>query len=65
MPIKENARLGCKVNSARGKIPSGGKSPRKCIYSVAAQEMAKYRAKFGCPSLSNAAAVMKPICENH
>ena len=35
---KKNARLGRKVNFARGDIPSGGKSPRKCIYSVAAQE---------------------------
>ena len=27
LPIYANARLGCKVNFARGKIPSGGKSP--------------------------------------
>ena len=44
-----------KVNFAPGKIrckiPSGGKSPRKCIYSVAAQEMAKHRAKFGWPDI--------------
>jgi len=34
-----------KVNFARGKILSGGKSPRKCIYIyiVAAQEMPQYR----------------------
>ena len=29
-----------------GKIPLGGKSPQKCIYSVPAQEMAKHPAKF-------------------
>ena len=41
----------------------GGKSPRKCIYSVSAQEMAKHRAKFGSRPLSNVGAVMKPTCE--
>jgi len=35
------------VNFAPGKIPLGGKSPKKCIYSMPAQEMAKHRAKFG------------------
>ena len=30
--VQENARLGCKVNFVPDKIPSGGKSPRKCIY---------------------------------
>jgi len=34
LPIYENAILGRKVNFARCEIPSGGKSPRKCIYSV-------------------------------
>jgi len=49
-----------KVNFARGEIPSGGKSPRKCIglYSVAAQETAKHRAKFGWPPVSDVAAVL-------
>ena len=55
-----NARLGRKVNFARGEIPSGGKSPRKCIYSVAAQETAKHRAKFGWLPVSDVAAVRKP-----
>ena len=56
-----NARLGHKVNFARGKIPSGGKSPRKCIiYSVPAQETAKHRAKFAWPAVSDVAAVRKP-----
>jgi len=32
------------VNYAPGKILSGGKSPRKCIYNVPAQEAAKHRA---------------------
>jgi len=36
--IWENARLGRKVNFARGEMSSGGKSPRKCIYSAIAQE---------------------------
>ena len=31
LPIWENARLGRKVYFARSEIPSGGKSPRKCI----------------------------------
>ena len=46
-----------KVNFAPGKIPSGGKSPRKYTYSIAAQEMAKHRAKFGWPLVSDIAAV--------
>jgi len=29
LPVYENARLGRKVNFARGKIPSGGNSPQK------------------------------------
>jgi len=37
-----------------------GKSPRKCIYSVPAQETAKNRAKFGWLPLSDVAAVTKP-----
>jgi len=31
LPIQENAKLGCKVNFAPGRIPSGGKSSRKRI----------------------------------
>jgi len=47
---------------ASGKIPLGGKSPRKCIYrpSVPALETAKHREKFGWPVLSDIAAVTKP-----
>jgi len=60
LPIHENARLGRKVNFARGEIPSGDKSPRKCIHSVAAQETAKHRAQFGWPPLNDVAAVTKP-----
>jgi len=56
----ENARLGRKVNFAPGKIPSGGKSPRKCIYSVPAQETAKHRTMFGWPPVSDVAALTKP-----
>ena len=36
---------GHKVNFARGKIPSGGKRSRKCIYGVPGQETAKHSAK--------------------
>jgi len=59
-PIQENARLGHKMNLARGKVPSGGKSPRKCIYGVPTQETAKDRAKFGWPPVSDVGAVTKP-----
>ena len=60
LPIYENARLERKVNFARGNIPSLGKSPPKCIYSLPAHETAKDRAKFGWPTVSDVAAVMKP-----
>jgi len=53
-------RLGRKMNFAPGKIPLGGKSFRKCICSVPAQETAKHRAKFGWPPLSDVGAVTKP-----
>jgi len=58
----KNARLGSKVNFAPGKIPSEGKSSRKCIYSVPAQETAKRPAKFkvGWPPVSDVGAVMMP-----
>jgi len=51
------------VNFARGKIPSVGKSPRKYIYSAAAEEMAKHCAKFGWPPVSDVTAVTKARCE--
>jgi len=57
--IGERKTLGRKVNFATGKIPSGGNSPQKCIYSAAAQEMAKHRAKFGWPPVTDIAAVTK------
>ena len=61
LPKYESARLGgCKVNFARGKIPSGGKRSRKCIYGVPGQETAKHSAKFGWLTLSDVAAVTKP-----
>jgi len=50
------------LNFAPGKIPSGGKSPLKCIHNVPAQEMAKRRAKFGWPPMSDVAAVTKAGC---
>jgi len=44
------------VNFAPGKIPSGGKSPRKCIYNdPAPQVMAKHRAKCSWPPVSDVA----------
>ena len=60
LPIYEKARLGRKVNFAPDKIPSGGKSLQKCIYSVAAQETAKHRARFGWPPVNDVASVAKP-----
>jgi len=39
---EENARLGRTVNIARCKIPSRGKSPRKCIRSTPAHETGKH-----------------------
>jgi len=54
-----NARLGHKVNFAPGKILSGDKSPRKCLYNAPAQETAKHRAQFSCPPVSDVAAVTK------
>ena len=36
---------------------NANKSPRECIYSVAAQNTAKHRAKFGWPPLIDVAAV--------
>jgi len=59
LPIWKNARLGRKVNIARGEIPLQDKSLRKCIYSVPAQETAKHRAKFGWPPVNDVAAVTK------
>ena len=59
LPIQENARLGRKVNFAPGKIPSGGKSHQRCIYSVSAQETTKHHARFGSPPVSDVTAVMK------
>jgi len=60
LPIYENERLGRKVNFARGKIPSGGKSPQARIDRVSAQETAKDRTKFGWPLVSDVGAVRKP-----
>ena len=59
LKIQQNARLGCKVNFARGKIRLGDKSTRKSICSVPAQETVKHRAKFGWPPLSDVSAVTK------
>ena len=53
------------MHFAPGKIPLGGKSLRKCIFSVAAQEMAKHR-KLSLASgerrrCSNEAKMQKPL----
>jgi len=52
---------GQKVNIVRGKIPSGGKISRKCIYSVPGPETDIHRAKFGWPpvGLNDVTAVTK------
>ena len=44
------------------KISSGGKNPRKCIYSVPVQETAKHRVglRFGWPPVSDVPSVTKP-----
>jgi len=55
---------GHKVNFARGKIPSGDKSCRKCTYSIPGQDMAEHSANFGRLLLSYVAAT-KPKHENH
>jgi len=66
LQIQDNAKLGRKLNFAPGKILLGGNSPRKCIYSVPAQETAKHRAKCRWPPpLSDVGAVMKPRPETH
>jgi len=57
LPIQVNARPWSKMNFALGKIASGDKSPRKCIYSVPAQETAKHCAKFAWPPVSD-------VCSN-
>jgi len=50
-------------NSVRGQEPPKP-CPQKCIYSVAARETAKHRAKYGWPPVSDVAAVTKPITRN-
>jgi len=47
------------------KFRYGATAAKKCVYSVAAQETAKHRAKFGWLPLSDVAAVPKPRCETH
>ena len=65
LPIQENARLGCKMNFAAGKIPFGSKSPRTCIYSVAAQETAEHALPMGrqslCVQVSREGSYPRPI----
>jgi len=38
--------------------PLGGSYARKCVYSVPGHETVKHRAKFGCPPVSDVAAVI-------
>jgi len=60
LPIYENARLGRKVNFAPAIITSGARGPKVYIlYIVPALEMAKHRAKFICPLLSDVGALKK------
>jgi len=51
------------VNFAPGKIPSGARVPEN-EYSVPDQEMAKHRARFGWPPMSDVAAVTKRRRQN-
>jgi len=60
LPIIGERKTWTQIEFCTCKIPSGGKSPRKCIYSVPAQETAKHRTKFGWLPLSDVAAVTKP-----
>ena len=55
---------GHKVNFARGKIPSGGKRSRKCIYRVPGQETAIHHAKFSWPPVNDVSAVTKARRDN-
>jgi len=59
LPIYENARLRRSEFCTWENSVRGAKAAKKCIYSVPAQDMAKDRAKFGCPMVSDVAAVMK------
>jgi len=64
VPCSNAANIGERKSEfcTRGKIPSADKSPRKCIYSVPAQEKAKHNAKLHSLPLSDVdvAAVAKP-----
>jgi len=60
LPLYESAR-----HLAHSKILSGSKSPQKCVYSIPAQETAKYRAKFGWPLVSDVTALTKPRRETN
>jgi len=57
LPIQENARLGTHSEFCTWQNSVRGKNPRKCIYSVAAQETAKHH---GWPPVNDVAAVTKP-----
>jgi len=69
VPCSNAANIGeCKTwtqsEFSPGKIPLGGKSRRKNIYSVPAhQETAKHGTKFGWPLLNDVAAVTEPMRE--
>jgi len=69
-PCSNAANIGERKTSTQSELCArrnsvSGKSPRKCIYSVPAQETAKDRAKFGWPPVSDVAAVTKPRRETH
>ena len=63
LPIGQRKTWRTQTDFAPGKIPLRGNSRQKFIYSVAAQETAKHRAKFGWLPLSDVAAVTLPRCE--
>ena len=66
VPCSNAANIGERKTSTQSEFCTGqnsvrGKSLRRCIYSVPAQETAKHRSKFGWPPMSDVAAVTKPI----
>jgi len=64
VPCSNAANIGERKTSTQSEFCTGqnsvrGKSLRRCIYSVPAQETAKHRSKFGWPPMSDVAAVRK------
>ena len=65
VPCSNTANIGeCKTwtqsEFCMWRNPVRGQQPPKCTYSIAAQKMAKHRAKFGWPPVNVVTAVTKP-----